>query len=284
MSTSAYTGGPGRPTDTFPIPQRAGIVFFRQVARITLGLFRDLGRRVYYSAEIGRALSEPRTYMPLLVQQMRAIGVDSLPLVAIVSAFIGAVTAYQTTYQLFPGVQLSVVGWITRQSVVLELGPLLTALVLAGRVGARMTAEIGTMRVTEQIDALETLSYDPVAYLVVPRVVAGLTMVPMLTILAIAIAIVAGGLAVVVATSVRLADYTSGLRLTFSTFQVFYALIKATLFGTAISLICSYEGYVTGTGAEGVGRSTAKAVVISSVMILVLDALTAVYLAPKLAS
>lgn len=284
MSTSAYTGGPGRPTDTFPIPQRAGIIFFRQVARITTGLFRDLGRRVYYTAEIGRALGEPRTYMPLLIQQMRAIGVDSLPLVAIVSAFIGAVTAYQTTYQLFPGVQLSVVGWITRQSVVLELGPLLTALVLAGRVGARMTAEIGTMRVTEQIDALETLSYDPLAYLVVPRLVAGLTMVPLLTILAIAIAIVAGGFAVVVATQVRIADYTSGLRLTFSTFQVFYALIKATLFGTAISLICSYEGYVTGTGAEGVGRSTAKAVVISSVMILVLDALTAIYLAPKLAS
>src|SRR5581483_10740577 len=128
-----------------------------------------------------------RTYLPLTIAQMRNIGVDSLPLAGIVAAFIGAVTAYQTTYQLFPGVELSVVGWITRQSIVLELGPLLTGLVLTGRVGARMTAEIGTMRVTEQIDALETLAYDPIAYLVVPRVLAALVMLPTLVILADAV-------------------------------------------------------------------------------------------------
>jgi phospholipid/cholesterol/gamma-HCH transport system permease protein len=174
------------------------------------------------------------------------------------------------------------VGWIVRQSLVLELGPLLTALVLAGRVGARMTAEIGTMRVTEQIDALETLAYDPVAYLVQPRLIAAVLMLPVLTILAIATGIVAGGATVVTATAVRLADYNAGLHLTFTTFQVVYALIKATLFGGAIALICSYEGYITGAGAEGVGRSTARAVVITSVVILLLDALTALYLAPKL--
>ncbi|MBX6332350.1 MAG: ABC transporter permease [Gemmatimonadaceae bacterium] len=262
---------------------RAATRFFRSIARWTLGIFGELGRRVLFTRESLRALGEPRTYLPLLAQQMRNIGVDSLPLAGIVAAFIGAVTAYQTTYQLFPGVQYSVVGWITRQSIVLELGPLLTALVLAGRVGARMTAEIGTMRVTEQIDALETLAYDPVAYLVVPRVLAGMTMVPLLTILAIAIGITAGLFTVLVATEVRLNDYTTGLHLTFTTFQVYYALIKATLFGTSIALICSYEGYVAETGAEGVGRSTARAVVISSVVILLLDALTALYLARKLA-
>jgi phospholipid/cholesterol/gamma-HCH transport system permease protein len=283
MSASTYPEG-GPPGEPASLPQRAATSFFVHVARYTLGIFRHVGRRGFFLRDIGRALNEPRTYLPLTIQQMRAIGVDSLPLAGIVAAFIGAVTAYQTTYQLFPGVQLSVVGWITRQSIVLELGPLLTALVLAGRVGARMTAEIGTMRVTEQIDALETLAYDPVAYLVVPRLIAGLTMVPLLTILAIAIGIVAGGITVLVATSVRMTDYTTGLRLTFIPFQVYYALIKATLFGTSISLICSYEGYVTETGAEGVGRSTARAVVISSVVILLLDALTALYLAPKLAA
>ena len=257
--------------------------FFARVARITIGIFREIGQRVHFAGEIGRAFGEPRTWAPLTVRQMRAIGVDSLPLVGIVAAFIGAVTAYQTTYQLFPGVQLSVVGWITRQSIVLELGPLLTALVLAGRVGARMTAEIGTMRVTEQIDALETLAYDPVAYLVVPRMLAGLTMVPLLTILAIGIGISCGAITVVSATRVRLADYNAGLHLTFIPFQIYYALIKATLFGTSIAFICSYQGYITETGAEGVGRSTARAVVISSVVILLLDALTALYLAPKLA-
>jgi phospholipid/cholesterol/gamma-HCH transport system permease protein len=281
MTAPTYSG---RPTSTFPLPQRASIRFFRHVARTTIGIFREIGQRVLFTREIVRAFAEVRTYLPLTMQQMRNIGVDSLPLVGIVAAFIGAVTAYQTTYQLFPGVQLTVVGWITRQSIVLELGPLLTALVLAGRVGARMTAEIGTMRVTEQIDALETLAYDPVAYLVVPRFIAGITMVPLLTVMAMAIGIVFGGITVVVATAVRLQDYTEGLRLTFATFQVIYALIKAFLFGGAISLICSYEGYITGAGAEGVGRSTARAVVISSVTILLLDALTALYLADKLQS
>jgi phospholipid/cholesterol/gamma-HCH transport system permease protein len=256
---------------------------FRPIGRWTAGFFAQIGSRVYFLGDIFRALAEVRTYVPLTITQMRKIGVDSLPLAGIVAAFIGAVTAFQTTYQLFPGIQYSIVGWITRQSIILELAPLLTALVLAGRVGARMTAEIGTMRVTEQIDALETLAYDPVAYLVVPRVIAGITMMPLLTILAIAIGIVAGGITVVIATPVRMLDYTTGLRLTFIPFQVYYALIKATLFGLSISLICSYEGYITETGAEGVGRSTARAVVISSVFILLLDALTALFLAPKLA-
>ena len=231
-----------------------------------------------------RAFREWRTWMPLTIGQARNIGVDSLPLVFTVSAFIGAVTAFQTFYQLFPGAQLSAVAWITRQSIVLELGPLLTALVLAGRVGARMTAEIGTMRVTEQIDALETLAYDPVAYLVVPRFMAALLMLPLLTIIANATGIFAGYLIAIGATDVTHHDFVSGLRLTFDRFQVVYGLIKATLFGAAISLIGTYEGYITEAGAEGVGRSTARTVVISSVIILLLDALTAVYLARYLQS
>ena len=234
--------------------------------------------------DIARGFGDPATYAPETIRQMKNIGVDSVPLTVIVAAFIGGVIALQTRYQLFPGVELSIIGLASRLMIVLELGPLLTGLVLTGRVGGRMTAEIGTMRVTEQIDALETLAYDPVAYLVVPRTIAGLTMVPLLTIVAIATGIVFGGITVLLATKVRLDDYTSGLRLTFIPFQIYYALIKATLFGTGIALICSYEGYVAETGAEGVGRSTARAVVISSVVILLLDALTALYLAPKLAA
>ncbi len=281
MTTYEYPSGP-RSTSTFPIPQRAGIIVFRQVTRTVIGFFGDIGARTYFLLETIRAFNEPRTYLPLTIRQMRNIGVDSVPLAGIVAAFIGAVTAYQTRFQLFPGVDLSTVGWIVRQSVVLELAPLITALVLTGRVGARMTAEIGTMRVTEQIDALETLAYDPVAYLIVPRVIGGTLMLPLLTTLAIAIGIVAGMLMAVAATDVTVQAFTTGLRLTFSEFQVVYALIKATLFGFAISLICSYEGFITGTGAEGVGAATARAVVVTSVMILFLDALTALYLAPYL--
>lgn len=275
-------GPDARSTASFPIPQRVGIVFFRQMARWGGALFSDIGRRVLFMREIGRAFGEARTYIPLTIHQMRTIGVDSIPLAGLVAAFIGAVSAFQTRYQLLPGVPLSTVGWIVRQMIILELGPLLTALVLAGRVGARMTAEIGTMRVTEQIDALETLAFDPVAYLIVPRLLAAIVMLPLLTILANAIGIVSGLGISIVAAGVPMDEFTTGLRLTFIPFQVFYSLIKATLFGGAIALVCSYEGFITEAGAEGVGRSTARAVVISSVIILMLDALIALYLAPLL--
>jgi phospholipid/cholesterol/gamma-HCH transport system permease protein len=145
-----------------------------------------------------------------------------------------------------------------------------------------MTAEIGTMRVTEQIDALETLSYDPYAFLIVPRLLACLLMLPALVIFADAVGLVSGYVVAVYATDVTKQEFIEGVRLGFGTFQVFYSLLKAFLFGGAIAFICSYEGYITGAGAEGVGRSTARAVVFASVTILVLDALTATLLAPYL--
>jgi len=269
-----------RPTETFPVVQRTSIIFFRKVARAGINAFEGVGERAYFIREVGRAFGERSTWMSETMRQMRNIGVDSLPMTLIVAGFLGAVTAFQSRYQLFGGVQLSVLGLLVRQSIVLELGPLLTALALTGRVGARMTAEIGTMRVTEQIDALETLAFDPIAYLVVPRLLAALVMVPTLTLLANAMSIFAGWATLVTATDVTTADYTAGLRISFIPFQIIYSLIKATAFGGAIALVCSYEGYVTGAGAEGVGRSTAKAVVIAIVTILVIDALVAAVLAP----
>jgi phospholipid/cholesterol/gamma-HCH transport system permease protein len=189
------------------------------------------------------------------------------------------VTGFQAYYQLFAGVQLSVLGLLVRGSLLLELGPLITAIVLAGRVGARMTAEIGTMRVTEQIDALETLAYDPVAFLAVPRFLAALVMLPVLVVIANFTATVSAWLTLLAATPVTSTDYVSGLSLGFTPFQVVYGLIKAFFFGGAIAFVCSYEGYVTEAGAEGVGRSTARAVVFASVSILVLDAVVAAALA-----
>ncbi|WP_053333766.1 MlaE family ABC transporter permease [Gemmatimonas phototrophica] len=252
----------------------------RAAQRRVRGTLRAFGKRAYFARDIVRGIRDPGTWVPEFIRQMRNIGVDSVPLAVIVAAFLGGVSAFQTRYQLFPGVQMSVVGLIVRQSIVLELGPLLTALVLTGRVGARMTAEIGTMRVTEQIDALETLSFDPVAYLALPRVLAALVMLPVLTVLANATAIFSAWLTLILATDVRTDDFLAGLRLAFTSFQVVYSLIKAFFFGAAISFVCSYEGYVTESGAEGVGRSTALAVVIASVCILVLDAIVAAVLAP----
>ena len=275
--------GSHKETREFPVMKRTSFLFLRKMSNLGVAIFGGIGLRVYFMWEAVRALFlDWRTWLPLTAQQMYAIGVGSLPLTAIVAAFIGSVIALQTRYQLFPGVVLSVVGLISRQMIILELGPLLTGLVLTGRVGARMTAEIGTMRVTEQIDALETLAYNPIAYLVVPRVIAGIIMLPLLVIFANAVGIGAAMLTSVYATDVSWQQFGEGLRLSYAPFQVFYSLLKATMFGAAISILCSYEGYTTDVGAEGVGRSTAKAVVVTSVAILVLDAMTATLLAPQL--
>jgi len=271
-----------QPTETFPVVQRTGIKFFRRITRAFIGLFRSVGARGYFLRDVGRALGDPATFIPETIRQMQRVGVESIPLTVIVAAFIGGVIAIQVRYQLFPGVQLSIIGLSVRLMQVLELGPLLTGLVLTGRVGARMTAEIGTMRVTEQIDALETLSYDPLAFLIVPRLLACLVMLPCLVVLADATGLFSGYLVSVYVTKVTPQDFVAGVRLGFGTFQVVYSLLKATLFGGAIAFVCSYEGFVTEAGAEGVGRSTAKAVVITSVTILILDTLTAALLAPYL--
>jgi phospholipid/cholesterol/gamma-HCH transport system permease protein len=288
VRSAPFPSGPGEGgTGEWAIPltpRRLREVVWGWLSDRVLGFFGGAGSRAYYFRDIVRGLAEPGTYLPETLKQMRAIGVDSLPLASLVAAFIGSVIALQSRYQLFPGVQLSIVGLISRQMIILELGPLLTGLVLAGRVGAQMTAEIGTMRVTEQIDALETLAYDPMAYLVVPRMIAGLIMLPVLTIYADAIGIFAAFGTSILATDIHPFDFRDGLRLGFSQFQLFYSLLKAVMFGGAISFLCTYEGYVASAGAEGVGKATAKAVVVASIWILVLDALTAGLLAKYLQS
>ncbi|HJU74622.1 MAG TPA: ABC transporter permease [Gemmatimonadaceae bacterium] len=280
MTSPLY--GTHRPTEEFPMFQRAGLRFLRRMANAGVAFFAGIGARMEFLRQMLLGFGYPRTFGPQVITQMRSVGVASLPLTVTVAAFIGSVIALQTRYQLFPGIQLSVVGLIARQSIVLELGPLLTGLVLTGRVGARMTAELGTMRVTEQIDALETLAFNPMAYLVVPRVMAGIIMLPLLVVFADAVGVGMAFFTAILATDVTWNQFSEGLRLSFSMFQVFYSLLKAMLFGAAIAFLCSYEGYTADVGAEGVGRSTASAVVITSVVILVLDAITAALLAPYL--
>ena len=213
-----------------------------------------------------------------VAEQMAFVGVTSLPLIILTSIFVGAVTTWQTAYQIKNYVPMRYLGTAVGRAIVIELAPVLTALVVAGRVGAGMAAELGSMKVTEQVDALETMAINPVRFLVVPRVVAGLIMLPILTIFADLIAI-GGALGVsVMFLGVPQETFISGFKLFFKISDLFAGLLKASIFGLIISLVGCYQGLGTTGGAEGVGRSTTRAVVVASVSILIAVYLVAVLL------
>jgi phospholipid/cholesterol/gamma-HCH transport system permease protein len=204
------------------------------------------------------------------------LGVHSLPIALFIAVFTGIVLALLASYSFTGAVPLYFVGTLVGKTVLLELAPVLTGLALAGRVGANIAAELGTMRVTEQIDALETLAYDPMSYLVVPRVVAGTVMFPLIVAASMIVGIGAGWIASVLLLHLSSPEFVKGLRLFFSTFDVEYGLVKSASFGFAVTLIGSHQGLKAEGGAVGVGRAATSAVVYSAVMILVLDAFWAV--------
>lgn len=226
-------------------------------------------------AEFFRGLREVRIWVPRAFEEAWNIGVGSLFIVLLVSAFAGAVTALQAGYQFQGNLPWFVVGTLVSQSIILELGPVLTGLILAGRIGARYAAEIGTMRVTEQIDALESLGRSPASHLLVPRVMAGIIMIPVLVVFADVIGVATGWFSARQVMPVTDADFAYGAQAFYRPFDAYYSLIKAFCFALSITFIPCYMGFNTGQGAEGVGRSTTGAVVTSSVLILLMDTLLA---------
>jgi len=246
--------------------------------RFLLNGLRDTGEVLLLLGDVFRELPQGLAKVPLLVQQMVAIGLGSMPLTVIVALFTGAVAAVQASYQFRDYVPMIYLGTVIGKSVVIELGPVLTALVVGGRVGASIAAELGTMRVTEQIDAMETMGISPTRYLVVPRVVAAVLMLPILTIFADVVAIFGGYLVAVLTLDVSGHTFTSGLRLYFHLRDVFSGLIKSFFFGGIISTMGCYYGMRSEGGAEGVGVATTHAVVASCLLILVVDYLLASFL------
>ena len=225
-----------------------------------------------FVADLVRAFRDVSTWGPTATLHMRRLGVDSLPIGLLIAIFTGIVLALLASYSFTGAVPLYFVGTLVEKTITMELAPVLTGLALAGRVGANIAAELGTMRVTEQIDALETLAYDPMAYLVAPRVLAGVVMFPLVVGLAMIIGLAAGWLASRGLLHLSTDQFLKGARLFFDTFDVRYGLVKAGSFGAAVTLIGSYHGLRARGGAEGVGRAATDAVVYSAVMILVLDA------------
>jgi len=220
----------------------------------------------------------PRTLGPIF-QELYLIGVKSLPLIVVISVFVGAVSAWQAAYQFkFIGAPLRLLGHAVGKAVVIELAPVLSALVFAGRVGAGIAAELGTMRVTEQIDSLDSLGISPVRYLVMPRVLACVVMVPILVVFANFVAIMGGLIISVFGVNISPETFLLGFRDSFQLGDFYNGMIKAGVFGLVIGLVGCYEGFNTEGGAQGVGAATTTSVVISSVLILVFNFVFAVVL------
>jgi phospholipid/cholesterol/gamma-HCH transport system permease protein len=251
---------------------------FAPIGRGGISLAGGIGRWGFFVGDAVRALRHIDVWGRLLLGQMAKVGVDSVPIALFISAFTGIVLALQASYTFTGAIPMYFVGVLVGKTMMLELGPVLTGLALSGRVGANIAAELGTMRVTEQIDALETMAYPPMAYLVVPRVLAGILMFPIVTILAIALGITFGWVTSLYLLDMTTPEFMRGLTLFFLPFDVTFGLIKTTSFGFVVTSIGCYFGYATRGGAEGVGRSTTRAVVASSMVILVLDAFWAVIL------
>ena len=248
------------------------------VGRQASGPLAGMGRFGLFLADTARALPDLRTWGRIIFQQMRKIGVDSLPISLFIAAFTGIVLALLASYTFTGAVPLYLVGTLVGKTLMLELGPVLVALALAGRVGATMAAELGTMTVTEQVDALETLAYNPFAYLVVPRVLAGTLMFPMIAAFAMAVGLLTGWLAAITLLPLSTNEFVNGLMKFYSNFDWQYGLIKSSSFGFTITLIGCFLGLGARGGAEGVGNATTRTVVYSAAMILVLDAYWAVTL------
>jgi phospholipid/cholesterol/gamma-HCH transport system permease protein len=235
--------------------------FYDEIGRFSIFVFKVLAR-------LGCIFHRKR----LLLQQMESIGVYSIPIAFLTCTFTGMVLVLQTGRQLAPFGAKIYSGGISTVALASEIGPVLTAIVLAGRVGAGMTAEIGTMKVSEQIDALKSLATNPIDYLVVPRLVAAVIMLPVITVGAIFVGYMGG--VVVAASALDLAprlyiisSMDNWLRLS----DFFIGVGKTAVFGTIIALVGCYNGFATSWGAEGVGKATTKSVVTSSILILIVN-------------
>ena len=220
-----------------------------------------------------------KVYWKEFMHQCADIGIGSLGIVVIISVFMGAVSAVQTAYQISsPLLSKTVIAQIVRDTVILEFAPTLVCIVLAGVVGSKIASELGNMRVSEQIDALEIMGINTKTYLVMPKIVAALITIPLLVIMAMVLGIWGGRLAGSMAGILSTDTYDRGLQENFMPYNVTSALIKAYTFAFIISSVPAYFGYYVKGGALEIGRSSTKAVVVSCVLILLADYMLAAIL------
>ena len=237
-----------------------------------MNFITHLGR---YTLMLKGMIAKPenaKVYWKEFMVQCNDIGIGSIGIVAIVSVFMGAVSAVQTAYQLVsPLIPKSTIAQIVRDTVILEFSPTLVCIVLAGVVGSKIASELGNMRVSEQIDALEIMGINTKTYLVMPKIASALVMIPLLVVISMVLGIWGGRLAGNASGILSNDTFDRGLMENFTAFNVWFALIKAYTFAFIISSIPAYYGYHVTGGALEIGRSSTKAVVVSCIMILLAD-------------
>jgi phospholipid/cholesterol/gamma-HCH transport system permease protein len=230
------------------------------------------GRYLILMGQVFRKPEKGNIFRKQLIVEFQSLGVESLGIIAIISVFMGAVVAIQTAYNIdTPLVPLTMVGFTTRQSIVLEFSPTIISLILAGKVGSRIASEIGTMRVTEQIDALQTMGVNAANFLIFPKITACLLINPFLIVISMFLGLFGGWLACVTTQLVSSQDYIIGVRYWFESYTIFYALIKTVVFAYIISSVSAFFGYYISGGAIEVGTASTKAVVYSSILIIIFN-------------
>lgn len=235
-------------------------------------IFALIGR---YFILLGKVFSRPEKasiYRRRIVYEMEAIGLDSIGLTAIISVFIGAVITLQMSINLdSPFIPQSLIGYATRETMILEFSSTVVALILSGKVGSSIASEIGTMRITEQIDALEIMGINSASYLILPKIVAAVLFFPFLALLSILIGVV-GGYGIAYLTGIMIpADYIEGIMMDFDTYSITYSLIKMAVFAFIITSVSSFYGYYAKGNSLEVGAASTRAVVVSSVVIMIFN-------------
>ncbi len=235
-----------------------------------------LGRYIIFIGQLFVKRERFKVYLSLIFDECIQIGINSILIIAIVSTFIGAVTTLQTAYNLIsPIIPNYTISLVLRDMTILELAPTIMCVVLAGKVGSKIAGELGTMRITEQIDALEVMGINSISYLVLPKLIAALITIPMLVILSAFLSLAGGYMAGILGELMTKEEFIRGLRADFIPFNVPFALIKSFVFAFLIATISSFKGFYTKGGALEVGKSSTNAVTSSCIAVLCADYLLA---------
>jgi phospholipid/cholesterol/gamma-HCH transport system permease protein len=237
-------------------------------------MLETLGRYVLLMRKVFMRPDKPRIFFKQVFVEMEKLGMNSIAIVAIISVFIGAVITLQMAYNLEnPMIPKTYVGLATRDILLLEFSSTIIALILAGKVGSNITSEIGSMRITEQIDAMEMMGVNSANYLILPKVVSSVIFNPFLVVLSALVGMIGGAMIAVITGVVNLGDYIEGLRMYFQSYYLFYSMVKMAFFSFVITTVPAFYGYYAKGGSLDVGRASTNGIVSSSVLVLVLNLL-----------